>query len=199
MSANERIADFSYSDPVKHERIDGKIYFMAGASKPHKRVQENLSFIFGAYFRQKKKKCEAMNEARLNFPDGSYAYPDTMVFCYEDNRDDKEEVPIIVIEVLSKSTRKQDLGVKMKKYAELGIKEYWVIAWEFASIDIYILGDNGEYRQHKSYAYLTEEDFSEHEKVRELEMEGLEILTEFSPESIPEMSIKLEEVFYFVI
>ena len=35
--------------------------------------------------------------------------------------------PDFVIEVLSKSTRKKDMTVKLNKYREAGVREYWMV------------------------------------------------------------------------
>ncbi|MHA1912671.1 MAG: Uma2 family endonuclease [Candidatus Kariarchaeaceae archaeon] len=37
------------------------------------------------------------------------------------------KAPLLVIEVLSPSTKHRDLGVKKHKYEEFGVKEYWII------------------------------------------------------------------------
>lgn len=37
-----------------------------------------------------------------------------------------EGAPLLVVEVLSPSTRAQDRGVKMRRYAELGVEHYWI-------------------------------------------------------------------------
>ena len=38
-----------------------------------------------------------------------------------------EGTPLLVVEVLSPSTRALDRSVKMRRYAELGIPHYWVL------------------------------------------------------------------------
>jgi hypothetical protein len=46
--------------------------------------------------------------------------------------------------------------------------------------------------------YYTDEDFSRFPEIREEQKAEVEIITEFSPVSFPEMKISLEDVFYFV-
>ena len=58
--------------------------------------------------------------------------PDLMVFC---NRDDK--IPEIVFEILSPSTRHRDLGIKLVKYEQMGVKEYWIIDPKTKSITVH--------------------------------------------------------------
>ena len=163
---------------------------MATPCDEHRDVQYNMANIFNDYFRKNKKRCVSRIEAELYIDENNYFEPDIMVFCYNTDKN----IPLIVVEVLSNSTRNLDLGKKMKKYAEIGIKEYWIVTWELFTIDIYLLSDDQKYEHYKSYSYFTEEELS-----RELdEDEKNEIVKEFSPVSIPEVIVKLEDVFYFV-
>ena len=45
-----------------------------------------------------------------------------MLFCTEN-----AELPDIIFEILSPSTMRTDLIIKLSKYEEMGIKEYWII------------------------------------------------------------------------
>ena len=38
-----------------------------------------------------------------------------------------EKPPLLVVEIVSPSTRKVDRGVKSRRYAELGVKHYWIV------------------------------------------------------------------------
>ena len=55
-----------------------------------------------------------------------------MVFC-----DENLELPEIVIEVLSPSTAKRDLGIKVAKYETAGIKEYWIVDIKSRTITVH--------------------------------------------------------------
>ena len=182
-------------DLLTEERIDGKIYFMARPADKHIDVQYNIANIFNNYFRLKKKKCMARIDGKIDLDDSdNYVVPDVMVFCHKNSG----EIPLIVVEILSKSTWKKDLGIKMEKYAKLGIKEYWIVDCNKYVIDIYLLNDNKIYEKYDTYVYYTDRDFSKSPKLREEEKARIEIITEFSPASITEMKILLEDVFYFI-
>jgi Uma2 family endonuclease len=71
---------------------------------------------------------------RIYFPravivaDGSQLEPDLMVRPLAPWRGwENAPVPLLVVEVLSKSTRRRDLTIKRDFYLELGIPEYWVV------------------------------------------------------------------------
>jgi len=187
---NESGALQNFSDKYfKIEKIDGKIYMMAPPRDEHIDVQGNLYNIFSNYFKQNKKRCRARFDSRTDIDDeGNYVKPDLKVLC---SNNFNKDIPVIVIEVLSKSTRARDLGIKMEKYENLGIKEYWIVTWETLSIDIYLLNDDKQYKLYKSYTLLEPDD-----DISELsEEEQKEFVTEFSPVSFPELIVKLEDVF----
>lgn len=180
-------------DMFTEEKINGKIYLMARPNKNHMRVQYNVCSVFNNYFRNRNKNCEAVFETQFDVDDDNYIVPDVMVFCYDSNKD----IPLIVIEVLSKSTRDRDFTIKMKKYAEIGVKEYWLIDYQSHSIDIYVLSDS-VYKPFKSYTFYRQEDFVIIKNRKAREKEQAEAIKEFSPCSIPEITIKIEDIFYFV-
>jgi len=184
---NEQIQHYNSERYPKTEKIDGRIYLMSAPCDEHIDVQANLITIFTNYFKKNKRRCRARQDAKTNIDKG-FVKPDLKVVCYEKNNDG---IPTIVIEILSKSTRDRDLGVKMEKYATLGIKEYWIITWQMLSIDIYLLNDNKAYEHYKTYAY-----YSSEEELEELDENDLkEVVKEFSPISFPELIIQLEDVF----
>jgi Uma2 family endonuclease len=134
------------------------------------------------------------NETQLFIDENNCLVPDLMIFGRETNKN----APLLVIEILSKSTRFKDLGIKMEKYAEIGVSEYWVVDTKHFSIDVYLLSDKKTYSFFKSYVYYTDEDFSKIPKIREEQKSEIEIIEEFFPLSFPEMRILLEDVFYFI-
>ena len=173
---------------IKKEIIDGQIYLMATPCGEHRDVQANFASIFNDYFKRNNRRCRAIFDHELYINEKNTLEPDIKILCREKRNDD---IPVIIIEVLSKSTRDRDLGVKMEKYAQLGVKEYWIVTWETSSIDIYLLNENNEYKWHKSYVhYISEEELR---RLDEIELK--EVVKEFSPSSFPELIIKLEDVF----
>jgi len=187
---SEQAQEYNYRDrKIKKEMIDGKIYLMATPCGEHRDVQFNIANIFNNYFKENKRKCRAYIDLQLNINKNNYLEPDVRIICRETRDDD---IPVIVVEVLSKSTTNRDLGIKMEKYAALGVKEYWIISWEMTTINIYLLNEKSEYKHYKSYALYS----SETELSRLDEDELKEVVNEFSPLSFPELIIKLDDVFY---
>lgn len=66
---------------------------------------------------------------------GSQVEPDLMVRPLIPHRGwDDAPVPILVVEVLSRSTRRRDLHTKRAFYIESGVGEYWVVDRENRSV-----------------------------------------------------------------
>ena len=70
---------------------------------------------------------------RMNIPENTlYTYPDLSVYCNEvetiDNNKDTARKPVVIFEILSKSTRNYDQGQKFALYREIPtLKEYILI------------------------------------------------------------------------
>ena len=48
-------------------------------------------------------------------------------------------IPSMVVEILSKSTKSNDRGVKFKDYAAHGIPEYWIVDYQKQTLEQYVL------------------------------------------------------------
>ncbi|HHL19548.1 MAG TPA: Uma2 family endonuclease [Thiothrix sp.] len=75
----------------------------------------------------------------------SYRYPDIVVVCDNDPsaQDTIRESPLLIIEILSKSTRKKDKGEKRKEYLSLpSLQEYVLIEQDFAEIEVQRKSEN---------------------------------------------------------
>jgi Uma2 family endonuclease len=179
-------------DPFVEESIDGKIYMMARPNAMHLMIEGNLLNIFNSYFRQNKRKCTAVFEMQLYVNDKNYVQPDLMIYCKDNNEKKNKKIPLIVIEVLSESTWKKDVTVKLQKYAELGIEQYWIIDRRTRRISIYQLA-GGKYELGELYNYPLEDEFSIMPEIRA--KQKAEVTKEFSSPFFPDLAISLEGVF----
>ena len=50
----------------------------------------------------------------------------------------------MVIEILSPSTSRRDLFIKLKKYQNAGVREYWIVDPDAQAVNVHIL-ENGRY------------------------------------------------------
>lgn len=117
---------------VKHEYYRGEIFAMSGALQPHNAISSNVHAELRA--KLKGKGCRPYgSDMRIHIPSNTlFTYPDISVFCGEVKtlNDDQFNAlnPVVLIEVLSKSTKDYDRGDKFSLYREIpGLKEYILI------------------------------------------------------------------------
>lgn len=124
--ALEEIAKF------KSEYINGEIIPMAGGTTNHNRLALNLSTGLNFAFRQQDYEV-FMGDVRLWIPDKNiYTYPDVMIIAgkpeYYNNRTDTVTNPIVIAEILSKSTQSRDRQAKFEDYKTIAsFQEYILI------------------------------------------------------------------------
>ncbi len=121
---------------VKREYINGQIYVMAGAKHNHNFISMNIAREFSNHLRGTP--CAtfiADTKVRLG---KDYVYPDVLVDCSKMSGDDYfSAAPLIIVEVLSKSTRMRDTTTKLIQYLNLpSLKEYVLIEQDFVSVQV---------------------------------------------------------------
>lgn len=122
---------------IKHEYIDGEVYAMAGASRNHQRISGNLFNILTNYTADLP--CEAFSaDLKVKAANGFF-YPDVLVVCNDDDGDDYyTDKPKIIIEVLSKNTRRTDKTIKLAAYKTLAsLQEYVLIEQDHVDIEVF--------------------------------------------------------------
>ena len=126
----EDYLDGELRSEAKHEYLSGMVYAMAGASNVHNEISGNL---FAALHRRLRgKPCRPYNsdtKVRLRLRDQvRFYYPDVQVTCHPNPPDDSfQDRPLLVVEVISESTRRADEGEKRDGYLALGSLEQYLI------------------------------------------------------------------------
>lgn len=126
----ERVEDFvawMAAQPVRYEMIDGRLTMMPGGTRVHSR----LIIRIGSSLEQQLKgqRCEAYKgDFLLDLGPDRRFYPDAMVVC--DEARDWTDRPVLVVEVLSRSTMADDLGPKLQAYLALPSLIYLVYFWQ---------------------------------------------------------------------
>lgn len=128
--ANEQVSE------IRHEFVDGQIHAMAGAGFNHNCISANVSTSFINHL--KGTPCAtfiADMKVRLG---KDYVYPDVLVDCGKMSGDDVfASSPVIIVEVLSPSTRKTDTTTKLIRYLNLpSLQEYVLIEQDFVSVQV---------------------------------------------------------------
>ena len=132
MSEDEYLA-FEERSRIKHEFMDGEIFAMAGATRRHNLATTNISRILGNALVETD--CEVyVSDFRVKIRDGHNVYPDVAVACGEIETEGNDTTllnPIVVFEVLSKSTEKRDRGDKAEDYFKLNSLQDYVLVSQY--------------------------------------------------------------------
>lgn len=128
--------DSEINSPVKREFINGDVYAMAGASTNHNRIVAN--FVSEFRFALKNTPCETFASDMKVQVSNDFFYPDSLVVCnHEGNDDGITDSPLIIVEVLSKSTRQVDHTLKRNAYQSLpSLLEYVVIEQDLVDVEV---------------------------------------------------------------
>ena len=135
-------SNLAYQDEIQQEVINGEVVMMAPALSNHNRIARNLTRIFDTYLLGKK--CEYFPDGEGLFLSEEEEYiPDGMVVCDPDKVTYKGVfgAPDLVIEILSRTTAKNDRGHKKEVYARYGVKEYWIIDPVRFTVEQFLLKD----------------------------------------------------------
>src|SRR5271169_4702952 len=121
----------------KSEYYDGQVFAMAGVTLRHTRIATNLVIELGAAL--KGGPCQVFNsDLRVHIPaSGLYTYPDASVVCGDPvvYQTDNLENPVVIAEVLSKSTQHHDRTTKFLDYQSIpSLKEYLLVSQQAHTI-----------------------------------------------------------------
>lgn len=115
----------------KHEYIGGAVHAMAGGTNDHAAIAANAIVSLGAALRGKP--CRPFTsdaKLRIELADQTrFYYPDAQVVCRPGPGGERfQENPTLVLEVLSESTRRTDLGEKREAYLAIPSLKVLLIA-----------------------------------------------------------------------
>ena len=123
---------YALPEGQRAELIDGQLYMMAPPNTTHQRISHLLEWEIENYIRNKDGKCEvfaAPFAVFLNKDIHNYLEPDISVICDKEKLDEKgyHGAPDWVIEITSPSDPQRDYGIKLFKYRNTGVREYWIV------------------------------------------------------------------------
>ena len=123
------------------ELIDGVLYDMPSPRSIHQIISGHLYSMLLSFVTQRGGACMpfiAPMDVILDNDEYTVVQPDVFVVCEQEKiRDYIYCAPDLVIEVLSPSTKKKDMGIKYWKYFSAGVREYWLIDPKKQSVVVY--------------------------------------------------------------
>lgn len=110
------------SSPLRHEYFRGEIFVMAGGTPEHNTIALNVAAAFHNALTGSP--CRPFgSDQRIATPSGLYTYPDVSIVCgslqLTNGRLPSIVNPVVLVEVLSDSTRDYDRGDKFDLYASI--------------------------------------------------------------------------------
>ena len=141
---------FSLPDEKRVELIDGVLYDMAAPTFIHQTIGSEIFAKIRDYIRTKKGNCiPGMSpiDVQLDCDNKTIVQPDVLVIC-DKNKIVKGRIygaPDFIVEVLSPSTVKKDTSLKVAKYAQAGVREYWIVDAKRERVIRYTLNEDEYY------------------------------------------------------
>jgi len=128
--SDQEYLQFENQSHSKSEYIDGWIRAMTGASLRHNVVAGNCFLSLGNQL--KGSPCRPYNsDMKLRIDRGQskrYYYPDVQVVCRSNEPTSVfQDQPVLIIEVLSPSTRNYDLNEKLEAYLQIPSLECYIV------------------------------------------------------------------------
>ena len=119
-------------DERRVELIDGVIYDMSAPTGYHQLIAGSLYRMLVDWINRRQGKCMPFIspvDVQLDCDNRTIVQPDVLILCDKDKYTPARIVgaPDFVAEVLSKSTRSKDIFIKLNKYKNAGVREYWMI------------------------------------------------------------------------
>lgn len=137
------------------EYSDGEMFYTSPIHELHRRAEDRMYFkmdqflkhwrVYNAYY----KNFTMYSHKAVKFSDGDIVHlfrPDIMVVA-DNNFDGSNYIgtPVLIVEIIGKSTRNRDLGIKLDVYEKFGVNEYWIIDIDNKEITTYNNNKNGRY------------------------------------------------------
>ena len=140
----------SWDDDERYELIDGIAYMMSAPSMEHQNILGELFkqlaiFLTGKPCRVFVAPCSVCLFGKGDI-EKTVVQPDIFIVCNKSILEKKRcnGAPDMIIEILSPSTSKMDLFIKLNNYQKAGVREYWIVDPDTKAVNVHIL-ENGHF------------------------------------------------------
>ncbi|MBR4209150.1 MAG: Uma2 family endonuclease [Lachnospiraceae bacterium] len=138
----------SFPEEKRCELIDGVIYDMSAPTTIHQYIGSAVWEKLRNHIRSKNGSCvpfiSPIDVQPDPLDDTTIVQPDVIVICNREKITRARIIgaPDLVVEVLSPSTRKKDIGVKSNVYERSGVQEYWLVDPDRENVIVYRYGED---------------------------------------------------------
>ncbi len=141
-------------EDIKAEFINGNVIFHSPVKGKHWITCTNLSAYLTIHVNQNDLGRVGAEKVMIRCTRNDYE-PDIVFFKKETSQHFTDDqlifpAPDLAVEILSKSTKGNDYGIKFEDYAAHGVSEYWIIDTEEESIEQFILDNSNEKEESKN-------------------------------------------------
>ena len=138
-----------WGEDERIEIVNGEAVMMAPPSRVHQKISGEIFRQLANYLEGKK--CRVISapfDVRLFEQEGdrpedvqTVVQPDISIVCNRDQLDERgcKGAPDLTLEVLSPSSTRHDLLVKLNLYQRAGVREYWVVSPEQKTVQVFLL------------------------------------------------------------
>ena len=132
-------------DDIRVELIDGVIYDLASPTSIHQTILGAVFVIMSNYSIENGRHCMpyiAPLDVKFDHSKKTKVQPDLLVVCEKDDEEDPDndtevQSPDFIMEVLSPSSKKVDMLIKLNKYFRVGVREYWIVDPKEEAVIVY--------------------------------------------------------------
>ncbi len=145
----EEFMEIAEKSELRLEYINGEIFVLSSPSIKHQRISGKLYLLFSEYLLGKT--CQVfyapfdVHLFKPEFKDPDVVQPDLLIACDIDETTPEDQrymgTPTLVVEILSPSTRKNDLTSKLQSYMLAGVAEYWIVDPDKENVMVYAFKD----------------------------------------------------------
>lgn len=160
----KHIPQYTYSDYQKWEGdwelIDGVPFAMSpSASGEHQFVAFEITNSLGSQLKssQCKAQCYLYYELDWIVSDDTVLRPDILIVCGEKVKDFVRTAPVLIVEILSKSSLYNDRVVKKAIYESMGVKYYLIVNPDDRTVEVFQLV-NEQYQSAESWEFSLNEN-----------------------------------------
>lgn len=135
---------YALPEDQRMELIDGVLYDMGAPSMTHQKILGELYILFRECTDQHAPHCDVYLspcDVRLDKDNYTMVQPDLLVICHEYDSDAirYEGAPDLTVEILSPSSRHKDMILKLYKYKNAGVREYWIVDPKNRNVIVHML------------------------------------------------------------
>lgn len=134
-------------DDQRVELIDGYFYDMAAPTTFHQQIAGEIHRQVANYILDQDGKCTvfiAPVDVQLDNDEHTMVQPDVLIVCNPDQiiRSNILGAPDFVLEVISPGTKRKDYTLKLRKYEQAGVREYWLVDPYQKMVLVYFFADD---------------------------------------------------------